>query len=78
MEVGVTERGFEILEFKDHNDKDCSLQMSSLAIYEQPGTSAIWFGRDDERMHLEYDLVKELHTHLSNWLEHGSFDDEKV
>lgn len=40
-------RGFQHLEFKDHYDVPCSLQASSLAIYNKPGTSAIWLGVDD-------------------------------
>lgn len=39
-------RGFPLVEFKDFYDIPCSIQASSLAIYEQPGTSAIWLGCD--------------------------------
>ena len=42
-----TGRGFQIIEFKDHNQEGCSLQQSSLALYEQPGTSAVWLGIDN-------------------------------
>lgn len=35
------------MEFKDHYHTPCSLQCSSLAIYEEPGTSAVWLGVDD-------------------------------
>lgn len=35
------------MEFKDHYGHPCSLQASSLAIYQQPGTSAVWLGVDD-------------------------------
>lgn len=42
-----TGRGFDVAEFKDYNDITCSLQASSLAIYEDPGTSAVWLGCDD-------------------------------
>lgn len=45
--VERTSRGFELVTFKDQYDVPCSLQASSLAIYEQPGTSAIWLGVDD-------------------------------
>lgn len=45
--VGKTMRGFELLEFSDHNGDKCELQASSLAIYEKPGTSAIWLGPAD-------------------------------
>lgn len=40
-------RGFPLVEFKDYYDNPCSLQASSLAIYQQPGTSAVWLGVDD-------------------------------
>lgn len=45
--VQHTARNFEFLEFKDMNGTKCSLQASSVAIYEKPGTSAIWLGVDD-------------------------------
>ena len=40
-------RGFPLVEFKDYYGAPCSIQASSLAIYQQPGTSAIWLGVDD-------------------------------
>lgn len=42
-----TNRGFELIEFHDYYGAKCSLQQSSLAIYEKPGASAIWLGVDD-------------------------------
>lgn len=45
--VSRTSRGFEIVKFEDAYGRACSLQMSSLADYEQPGVSAVWFGPDD-------------------------------
>lgn len=45
--VKRTARGFPLVEFKDHYDQPCSLQASSLAIYQQPGTSAVWLGVND-------------------------------
>lgn len=42
-----TGRGFEIIYFKDCYGHACSLQMSSLAEYEQPGASAVWIGIED-------------------------------
>jgi hypothetical protein len=47
--VERTDRGFEIVKFQDRYDVPCSLQMSSLADCEKPGTSAVWFGTDDAR-----------------------------
>ena len=40
-------RGFPLIEFEDYYGNPCSLQASSLAIYQQPGTSAVWLGVDD-------------------------------
>ena len=45
--VTKTGWGFEIVEFRDRYDVPCSLQASSLAEYEKPGTSAVWLGTDD-------------------------------
>ena len=73
MEVRYTERGFEIIDFTDEYGEKCSLQQSSLAIYEPPGTSAIWFGVNEKRMHLTIDQVKELLPYLQSWVENGSF-----
>lgn len=73
MEVKKTERGFEIIHFKDFNGKECSLQQSSLALYNKPGCSAIWFGRGDERMHINLALMKMLLPYLQNWVKDGSF-----
>ena len=47
MKVGKTGRGFQIVEFNDIYGAPCSLQQSSLAQYQQPGSSAVWFGPDD-------------------------------
>lgn len=70
-----TPRGFELIEFSDINgDRLYTLQQSSAAIYEgPPGSSAIWLGRGDERMHLDHEQVTALVAHLSAWLETGSF-----
>lgn len=45
-EVTRTGRGFEMVEFEDCYGVKCTLQASSLAIYEEPGTSAVWLGPD--------------------------------
>jgi hypothetical protein len=75
--VKTTGRGFEIITFKDRYDCDCSLQQSSLAEYELPGSSAVWLGTDKDRMHLDRKQVKALIEVLSLWLETGSFDKPK-
>ena len=40
-------RGFRLVKFTDKYGARCSLQQSSLAESEKPGTSAIWLGIDD-------------------------------
>lgn len=45
--VTQTSRGFEIIKFKDRNDTECSLQVSSVADYSKPGISAVWIGPED-------------------------------
>ena len=69
-----TDRGLEILTFRDAYNQLCFLQQSSLADYETPGSSAIWLGRDEARMHLKIEQVKVLRDHLSAWIESGSFE----
>jgi hypothetical protein len=81
----ATSRGFEIVTFRDRYGNDCSLQQSSLAEYDSPGTSAVWLGCDKERysrpgellsprMHLDRVMVAALIGHLQRWLDTGSFD----
>jgi hypothetical protein len=45
--VGRTQRGFELVPFMDHSGTKCSLQASSVAERETPGTSAVWLGCED-------------------------------
>ena len=73
MKVEKTERGFELIEFKDIYGSECSLQQSSIALCEKPGTGAIWFGVGDNRMHIDFKLLKELLPHLKRWEKYGSF-----
>jgi hypothetical protein len=73
MEVKRTQRGFELIEFLDRNSQPCSLQQSSAADYETPGSSAVWLGLGDHRMHLSLDHVSELVIYLQRWLDDGSF-----
>ena len=80
-EVKHTTRGFELIEFSDHYGRQCSLQMSSLAVYEKPGISAVWLGcekaRSDPkippRMHLNRKQVAGLIAHLKSWLNNDTF-----
>jgi len=73
MKIEKTERGFELIRFKDFYGAECSLQQSSLALYDKPGVSAIWFGKGDKRMHINLDLMKKLLPHLQRWVKDGSF-----
>lgn len=79
MKVEKTDRGFEIIRFEDHNGTPCTLQQSSRAITETPGSSAVWLGTGDHnRMHLEMEQVKELVTHLQWWIDNCSFRDPLI
>ena len=77
MRVKHTGRGFEIIEFIDRNEQPCTLQQSSAADYTQPGSSAIWFGTGEYRMHISLAQVKKLLPHLQAWVENGSFRAQK-
>lgn len=61
-----TERGFDITNFKDRYDFECSLQKSSLAFED-----CIWLGVDENRMHLTQDMVKELLPYLKRFIDTG-------
>lgn len=57
--VDHTARGFEVIEFSDSYGEKCELQASSMAEYEEPGTSAVWLGLADARpMVLASDAAK--------------------
>lgn len=72
-----THHGFPIVHFKDRNGQECSLQASSLAEYEIPGTSAVWLGVGTVRMHLDRVQVSALIRHLQNWKERDTFASPK-
>lgn len=71
-EVQHTPRGFEVISFLDYYGKHCELQQSSLARHEPPGSSAVWLGPEEDRMHLDRARVAMLISHLRAWLETGS------
>lgn len=78
MRVEKTGRGFEIIRFKDAYDSECTLQASSAiddreSAFYFPGTSFVWLGIGDNRMHLNRKQVRELAERLDNWLRTGSF-----
>jgi len=84
--VDKTVRGFEVIVFEDLYGESCSLQASSLAKYEKPGTAAVWLGCEENsfnsttgealspRMHLDHERVRLLVAHLLSWLSSGTFD----
>jgi hypothetical protein len=68
MKEETTCRGFDLITFKDLYKKECSIQKSSM------GTdTCIWLGIDEnnERMHLNIELVKELITYLQRFVDTG-------
>ena len=78
LEVTKTNRGFQLIEFRDRYDAACSLQKSSLA-----HEDAIWFGCNENsfhsttgeplapRMHLTQEQVRELLPYLQRFAETG-------
>ena len=72
-EVQLTLRGFQRIDFTDLDRQACSLQQSSRANYEPPGSSAVWLGMGDNRCHLELEQVKALVEVLQCWIETGLF-----
>lgn len=79
-------KNFEIINFKDFYGDKCSLEMSTLAEYQQPGISAVWLGREESnthsvtgeplmpRMHLHRKQVESLILTLQSWLEQDTFN----
>jgi len=75
MKVEMTGRGFERIEFQDCLPQQCSLQQSSVVgdIGRKAGTTAIWLGTSQDRMHLDRGQVADLVGHLQAWMATGSF-----
>ena len=79
MKVKRTDRGFELVDFMDTNLAPCSVQQSSVVLnypdsLQNPGSSALWLGRDADRMHMDREQVAELVAHLQAWLKTGSLE----
>ena len=78
-DVTLTDRGFERIEFPDRNGNLCTLQQSSAILDDrdvsasQPGSSGLWLGPADVRMHLDRQMVVALIQRLREWLEGGRF-----
>ena len=67
-----TERGFQVVEFKDYYTQQCSIQQSSIALYDKPGSGALWIGCDSgKRMHLSKSQVEDLIIYLEQWTKTG-------
>jgi hypothetical protein len=65
-----TNRGFPIIKFNDVYDKQCTIQLSSLA--ESPH---IWIGQGDQRMHLNINQTKEIIKILQRFVDIGTIDE---
>jgi len=61
MKVEKTERGFQIIEFKDRYDEECSLQESSLA-----SESCVWLGVDNNKLKM---MAKNGQEDGTEWIE---------
>ena len=67
MELKKTRRGFLIGNFKDSNNKECSIQESSVATY-----GAIWLGvNGTARMHIGRTQAAELIPLLQYFVDYG-------
>lgn len=67
MRLRTTSRGFDVYEFLDRYDNECSLQKSSIATED-----CIWLGTDKGgRMHLTPAQVKEIIPILQKFVETG-------
>ena len=66
-----TGRGFQYIEFQDRNGNTCDIQQSSVADYEPPGSSALWLGIGENRMHISLDQMRLLIPVLQRWVDTG-------
>jgi len=83
MQVIVTERGFEWLEYPTYSNnpkvKAIARQSSAIGDYpdamDRPGSSFLWIGNQDakETHHLNREEVAEFVKHLQTWLKTGKF-----
>jgi hypothetical protein len=68
MKITKTERGFDLIEFKDRCGDHCSIQKSSAASGER-----IWMGLHNSpaRIYLTQKMVKDLLPYLTNFAATG-------
>jgi len=72
----TTTRGFEFIRFTDRYGEECSVQQSSTIGDEvdassRPGSSMLWLGPEQHRMHLTKTQVAQLALILTRWVETG-------
>lgn len=78
-----TARGFQFVGLRDANGVYFTLQQSS-AIDDtdrgmgNPGSSFVWLGSNDSRIHLHRTHVRKLVGVLQRWLDHGAFGTDPV
>lgn len=75
--VRKTSRGFDIIDFKDYYDEECSIQQSSMVgdnkdSLTKPGTFLVWLGAGKNRMHLNRKQVTGLIKVMKHWLKTGT------
>ena len=70
MKIETNDLGYQFIEL---GEGDILQQSSSGGSYKIPGSSHVWLGKRDHRMHLNCYQVRELVKHLTNWLEKGEF-----
>lgn len=73
MKLVYGSRGFAWLNFWDSYGETCSLQESSAA-----SAPHLWIGRDQMRMHLNQEQVKELLPYLQTFVETGKLKRDKA
>lgn len=61
--------GWGYIVFQDSFGQVCSIQEDSVADYVPPGSSALWIGKDSNRMHLHLVGVKWLIGELQTWVD---------
>lgn len=79
--VVLDDFGFDHVIFRDSYERTCVVGHSSVAVFEPPGSSALWIGlvdvtRENQKaaMHLSFVQVRDLVATLQGWLDRGSID----
>ena len=78
--IRVTSRGFQCITFVDANGELCSIQQSSAIgdtpdAADRPGSSMLWLGAGENRMHLDRGMVVALIAELQEWVDNGKWED---